>query len=306
MAVPDDRRSPRADRPATAAAGPATSARALEDALAPFEEGLRQKLRTADDILRDAARRRAAARQARGGAGLLSVAALCATLWWLDPAYRSETLATAVGERRSWTLADGSSVTLNTDSRATASLHLRSRRVHLEQGEALFTVAHAPLRVLERSFTVQAPHTTIHDIGTVFAVRGFADGADVSVKQGRVRVDTEDGSSRELGAGESTSARQGRFSEPGPGHAHASAWAWSDGRLVVDGMPLRDVVRQIQRYRSAPIVLQDGPVGELRMSGQFELERLDELVDLLPSLAPVQVLRRADGSTHIEARATRR
>lgn len=281
-------------------------ARALEDALAPFEEGLRLQLRSAEDILREAADRRAASRK-KGALPALVLAAVCAGVVWFDPAYKTETVAAEIGERSAWQMPDGSSVTLNTASRITVSMHLCSRRVTLEQGEALFEVAHAPLRALERSFVVQAHRTVVHDIGTVFNVRNRATGADVSVLEGRVRVETEDGSSRELAAGESLATRDGRFvPDAATAGARPGAAEWRNGRLVLDGVPLREVVAEIQRYRRPPITLQGGPIGDIRMSGQFELDRLDQLIDILPSLTPVEVLRRPDGSVRIDARIARR
>ncbi|MGJ7486518.1 FecR family protein [Variovorax sp. LT2P21] len=283
------------------------NARALEDALAPFEEGLRQQLHSAEDILRAAADRRLAASRKKTVLPALVLAAVCAGVLWFDPAYKTETVATAIGERATWEMPDGSSVTLNTASRITVSMHLRSRRVTLEQGEALFDVAHAPLRALERAFVVRAHRTTVHDIGTVFNVRNRATGADVSVLQGRVRVETDDGLSRELTAGQSLATRDGRFaSDADVAAARPGAAEWRNGRLVLDGVPLREVVDEIQRYRQPPIDLRGGPIGDIRMSGQFDLDRLDQLIDLLPSLTPVDVLRRPDGSVRIEARVAHR
>ena len=106
-----------------------------------FEDALRANLPDADEIIaRAEQRRRRAAKTAAGGiAAALAIA--MAGLFWLDPAYRSEQVATAVGERGSWILSDGSEVQLNTGSRLRVEYHLRSRRLYLPQGEALFKPA---------------------------------------------------------------------------------------------------------------------------------------------------------------------
>lgn len=279
----------------------ASAARSLRDALAPFEEGLRQHLPSPDDILKEASERRRAAGRKKRVAAALALAGLCIGIVWLDPAYRSETLETRVGERLGWSAPDGSRITLNTDTRVEVSMHLRSRRVSLLKGEAVFEVAHAPLR-LERSFVVHAHRTTVHDIGTIFGVRNHADGADVNVIQGRVRVEAEDGGSREVDAGLSVFTREGSL-VPGGQALKPVAVEWRHGRLVLDGTTLRQAVEEIQRYRRSPIVLAEGPLGDMRVSGQFDLDRLDQLVDLLPSLMPVRVRREADGAVHIEPRS---
>ncbi|QEI06633.1 DUF4974 domain-containing protein [Pigmentiphaga aceris] len=280
-----------------------SNARALEDALAPFEEGLRLQLRSADDILRDAAARKQMAKRSKTVLPVLALGALCAGLVWLDPAYQTETVSTAIGQRATVHLHDGSILTLNTGSQVTVAMHLRSRRMTLVHGEALFDVAHAPIRALERPFKVTANRTMVHDIGTVFNVRTRDTGVDVSVLHGRVRVEAEDGMSRELNAGQAAATRDGHLSSA---DVRSDAADWRDGRLVLNGTPLRDVVEEIQRYRQTPVILQEGSIGDIRVSGQFELSRLDQLIDLLPSLTPVEVQRRPDGSVRIDARPVRR
>ncbi|MGH8443839.1 MAG: FecR domain-containing protein, partial [Solimonas sp.] len=74
--------------------------------------------------------------------GALAVLLAAGALWSADPAYRREHYETAVGARQAVALADGSTLTLNTGTRLDVSWHLRSRRVALLRGEALFDVAH--------------------------------------------------------------------------------------------------------------------------------------------------------------------
>ncbi|MEO6186209.1 MAG: FecR domain-containing protein, partial [Steroidobacteraceae bacterium] len=57
-----------------------------------------------------------------------------------------EAFATAVGEQKSFTLRDGSLLTLNTDSRVEVSLSKNVRKLSLRRGEAHFEVAHDAAR----------------------------------------------------------------------------------------------------------------------------------------------------------------
>lgn len=309
--------------PAPSAAPPAgrSAHRPIDDALAPFADLLRQQLPTPDEIEQAAARRRSQRSGLRAtGAALVVVAA--AALLWADPALQRQSLATAVGERSTVLLADGSEVRLNTASRVDVAQHLRSRRLTLTAGEAAFTVAHAPwhgaLPWAERTFTVAAGDVVVQDIGTVFTVRREPTAASagdtergattttVTVLQGQVRVHAADGRATpvDLPAGHTLRAGSDPTRWPAP-HAidPVTAGAWREGRLVLDATPLADAVAEMQRHRSAPIVLADRDAGALRISGQFDLDRLDQLIDLLPRLAPVRIERRSDGSVVIASRA---
>lgn len=276
----------------------------LESALAPYADALRAQLPSADDILQRAAQRGRKASARRKGVAL----ALCLAVgvaWWADPAYRTQTLATALGASGVWTLADGSRVHLNTGSRVDVALHLRSRRLSLASGEASFEVAHAPwhalLPALERRFTVQAGATRIEDIGTVFNVRRLQDDVvEVSVRQGRVRVDNGHAQSIELGQGQVLRATLNALTQPEPAEVD-NLIAWHHGRIVFDDTPLADAIAELRRYGPLPVTLRDD-AAQLRISGQFDLRNREQLITLLPRFAPVRLGRAADGTPVIERR----
>src|SRR6266403_233343 len=63
-------------------------------------------------------------------------------IWLQQGSGESQTLATAVGQQRNVTLADGSTVTLNTNTILETDLRRRTREIYLRKGEAHFQVAH--------------------------------------------------------------------------------------------------------------------------------------------------------------------
>lgn len=279
----------------------------VDEALAPFAERLRQHLPSPDEIEQAAAQRRSVLGKRGAGAATVALAVLAGVLLWADPVLQTRTLATAIGERRSWPLPDGSALRLNSGTQVQVALHLRSRRLLLDQGEASFDVAHAPwhgvLPQLRRPFTVRAGQVEVEDIGTVFNLRREGEGATVTVLQGRVRVRADGvATTQDLVAGEALQVRAGAApGAPVPVDARA-ATAWREGHLVLDDTPLAEAVAQMQRHRSGAIVLADARVGALRVSGQFDLDRIDQLLGLLPQLAPVRVQRREDGTVLIGMR----
>ncbi len=75
-------------------------------------------------------------RKASKAAGVALLLALAiGALAWLDPAYKRERFATAIGERRDVTLADGSQLLLDSGSQIEVSWHPLSRRVALRAGQ---------------------------------------------------------------------------------------------------------------------------------------------------------------------------
>lgn len=285
-----------ADRPAAEPRRNASSGMSLDDdALMLFEDGLRANLPGVEDILRRAAERKRKKRTAAA----VATAVVAAVLVWLDPAYKSEQVATAVGERSTWTLADGSEVSLNTDSVLRVDYHLRSRHLYLAKGEALFKVEHSRWR----SFWVYANQTRVEDIGTVFNVRNTKRGAQVTVLEGSVQVSTESEPTavRLLETGQSVETDRDRVNETARIDAAAIA-AWHDGKLHFDNTPLAAVVAELQRYRQAPLRLSPA-LADLRITGQFDIDRIDQLLAMLPTLASVSVRRDADGSVAIVPRS---
>ncbi|MGC4097141.1 MAG: hypothetical protein QM706_08495 [Nitrospira sp.] len=51
-----------------------------------------------------------------------------------------------------------------------------------------------------------------------------------------------------------------------------AAAAWRQGLLVVDGIPLEQVLDEVQRYYSATIVLWNREVGKQRVTGTYQFE----------------------------------
>lgn len=265
-----------------------------DDALMLFEDGLRAHLPSVEDIVKRAAARKRKTRTAAS----IAVLSLTAVLVWLDPVYQSEKVATGIGERGTWVLSDGSEVTLNTASTLRVDYHLRSRRLYLPQGEALFKVEHSRWR----SFLVYAHQTTVEDIGTVFNVRNTDNGAKVTVLEGRVQVSADDTPSitRLLDAGQSVEVEGDRLSKTASVDTEAIA-AWQGGKLYFDNTPLAAVVTELQRYRKGPVRLSPALSG-LRITGQFDIDNIDQLLALLPTLAPVAINRDGNGGVAIVPR----
>jgi transmembrane sensor len=188
---------------------------------------------------------------------------------------------TAVGERRTVKLADGSTVVLAPLSELRVSTDpARAREVQLE-GQAFFDVVPDPGHV----FTVLTRNATTRVLGTSFMVSEYRTdrAAEVLVVSGRVAL-----GSRRTGQSPTVLERgqSARISEDGALIVRASndvseRIAWTQGRLVFRGERFADLVPALARWYGADIRLADDALGDTRVTALFEGQTLDEVLEVL-------------------------
>lgn len=242
-------------------------------------------------------------RKATGAAAMIAIAILTTGLLWLDPVYRTERHASAIGERKEIMLADGSRVLMNTATDLEVRWHLRSRRVLMRAGQALFEVAGQQYR----PFSVTAMQTRVTVVGTVFEVLQRGEDVTVTVLEGKVRVENYD----DVGRLKASPFMLGRGDRIVSGRQQTqlrqaidldAAVAWRHGQLNFDAMPLSEVLREVQRYSPMPVRFEAGQLDDLQVSGVFDIQRLDEMLSLLPRVLPVDIQRQADGGIMVSRR----
>jgi transmembrane sensor len=245
-------------------------------------------------------------------AAAVLVAALAGALW-MTRRPGTQILSTAVGQERHVTLADGSRLTLNTNTLLAVRLTPRRREIYLRRGEAHFDVVHDPAR----PFLVHAGDAVIRDIGTQFEVRLHSDrDVDVLVDQGQVEVHAEAAAAGSAGApgaaaGWQQALRAGeRLVIAGPRlsvlslspRQLADKLAWCQGALVFQSEPLSRAVAEVGRYTHARIVLDGARVGALRISGRFRTDDVPGFFQALQAALPVRVTRPQPGLVYIAPR----
>ena len=198
-------------------------------------------------------------------------------------------VATARGERRAMTLADGSRLVLNTASAVDIVFSAAERRIQLRAGEILVTT-HADPSPVERPFLVQTPEGTVRALGTRFSVRRLDDDGKtrVAVFEDAVEIRAADGATRVLRAGAQADFDAGRIGTDA--RAEESAALWERGMLLARNMRLADVLAEMSRYRSGMLRC-DPAVAELRVSGAVSLADTDAGLDLLARSLPLRIER---------------
>lgn len=220
-------------------------------------------------------------------AALIVVAA--AGMWVIN---RPLAYATEIGELRTIQLADGSRVTLDTDSRVQVRLGADLRSVTLVRGQALFDVERDPTR----PFIVEAGDARVTAIGTRFEVRRVGDGARVVLVEGRVKVGDQHGARGDwtLKPGEQVVTTVARPVVTPVDAARATSW--TTGRLLFDGVPIRSAVAEVNRYSVRKMELRAPNIADIPVSGAFDAGDIDGFVAALEDLYPVAAERRTDGT----------
>lgn len=193
------------------------------------------------------------------------------------------TYATALGERRTETLADGTQVVLNTDSVLEARYTRGRRSVELQRGEVQFEVAHDAAR----PFVVSVGRDTITALGTRLQVRRDTDAAVVTLLQGRVEV--AQGQERRIlqpNQQARLSTNTGIFVQV---IDPAQVDGWLDGWLRFRNAPLGQVVAEANRYSSRKLRLDDPALAGLRLNGNFHTGDSASIASAVEQILPVRV-----------------
>lgn len=218
-----------------------------------------------------AARWAASVRSRRTWYAAIAVAACLAFLFlptlqlWLAADY-----STGTAELRSISLEDGSTVVLDAGSAIAVRYAPARREVELLSGRAFFQVAAAA----DRPFVVVADDVTVTVTGTAFDVDAAGDMVSVEVQSGTVEVRSGPaGSVETLTRGERLEidrlSRQIARSEV----SAADIAAWRERRLVVDRVPVTEVVEELGRHYSGVVILRDRALASRRVSGVFDLRK---------------------------------
>jgi transmembrane sensor len=194
--------------------------------------------------------------------------------------------ATAIGERRSVSLADGSSVELAGASSISVEFADGLRRIVLREGEAFFKVA----ADAARPFVVEADGARVRALGTAFDVKLGEGGVTIAVSEQSVEVAVEGRPPVVVGSGQQVRAGRGLLGDVREADL-TMVEAWRNDRLAFRETPLSDVVADLQRYRVGRIVLTESRLGDIPVSAAFDAGQADAAIDTLASTLPISARR---------------
>ncbi|ALM86204.1 FecR domain-containing protein [Bordetella sp. N] len=193
---------------------------------------------------------------------------------------------TAVGERRTLVLADGSELILNTDSAVDVRFDNAQRLVRLLAGEILVRTANAWSST--PPFVVETAQGTALAMGPRYAVRVQDGETDVSVLTGAVRIQPARavGHARVVPAG--FRVRYTSTAVMGDLPVDETAVAWSEGYIVARSMRLGDFIDELARYSQDGLSC-DPDIADMRVSGSFPVADVGRVLETLSMTLGVRV-----------------
>jgi transmembrane sensor len=192
----------------------------------------------------------------------------------------TQAFQTAVGQRATVTLPDGSQVTLNTDTVVRTSADDDRRLVYLDKGQAFFKVA----KDARHPFVVSAAGRTVTALGTAFDVRVDQGELKVVLVEGKVRVESAKAARGDSSTTPSVAPAPPMATDMSAGSQLVAVddteWrltptntaretSWLKGQLVFDDEALGDIVDEMNRYSTRKITLADTRLAAHRLSGNF-------------------------------------
>ena len=192
---------------------------------------------------------------------------------------RERSYETTVGGHETLTLGDGTKVELNTDTKVRVSQD--RRKVWLDRGEAYFDVVHDAAH----PFTVMVGEHRVTDLGTKFLVRQNANRIEVSLFEGRAKLDSTAEWSRSRSAtlmpGDVAVATANSLSVmKKPEKAMTSELGWRRGVLIFRHASLAEAAAEFNRYNRRKLVVEDAAAARLTIDGTFQADNIDDFTRL--------------------------
>jgi transmembrane sensor len=211
--------------------------------------------------------------------------------------YQRQITAQAKGAR-TFTLPDGSTLTVNANTRLRIDFDGQQRQVYLDQGQLYLEVAADK----ERPLWVHAGAGTVRVVGTGFDVRRTEKQLVVSVAHGQVAFAPNNTPPTLLGAQQQAALDLASGTLQQQTLADGQVAEWRSGHLSFRNRELASLVDELNLYRARPVLLADTKLGRFKVSGNLDINDPDALISALPVLIPVKTVTLPDGQLRIEAR----
>ncbi|MBL8268042.1 FecR family protein [Steroidobacter sp.] len=181
---------------------------------------------------------------------------------------------TGPGQWRTKKLNDGSVVRIGPRTRLEIEFDDGNRLVHLQTGEAIFSVA----KDVTRPFIVDTDVLAARAVGTKFSVTRLEHRSEVVVAHGLVAVSTLGGTSddREPQAVHASGGLQITVDKKSQLESRQvdidDALAWGDGYVVFQRVPIADAIAQFNRRNRIQIQMPSHPqAASYRITGRFRI-----------------------------------
>ena len=216
-----------------------------------------------------------------------------ALIFILPVAYESfttDTLLTRTAEYQTAHLPDGSTVSLNSESRIRYNKNFSTNhRTLVLSGEAYFDVIKG-----SAPFIINTQYGQVTVIGTSFNVRTREDGFEVGVNEGHVVISNET-SSVQLQKGQLLRGTSAFSKEDIHNVSHANYPDWMNQKLYCDHTPLSEVCAEIERTFGISIEFSNPSLKDITVTGVIDAQDLNTVLSTVSLLTQHEF--KLDGDT---------
>jgi transmembrane sensor len=186
---------------------------------------------------------------------------------------------TDFAERSSVKLDDGTVIDLQANSRLYVEEWTSKERIIRLEGEAFFTVAHAP----DRPFVVRASQAEVTVLGTRFNVLNRNEAPIIALEEGSVSLQSA-ATQTTLVPGEiATVNRDGDVRQEADGNLRYHT-SWRKGRWTLEKTSLREIAARITANFGVEVHFKDVDLADKKLSGSPPADELNELLNTLSLL----------------------
>jgi len=199
-------------------------------------------------------------------------------------------ISAPAGMKKQFTLPDGSSVYLNSDSRVSvpSDFGVKNRRILLS-GEAFFVVTHNA----SKPFSIESGKLVIADIGTSFNVKAYPDESQikVAVESGEVCIEkTDAGNKLKTIARSLVHNQQLTYNNQSQEHMlnyvqASDISSWKQNKLRFDNASFSDIARTLERWYNVKLVLKNDNPHLRHYTVSFNNEPVDKVLYVLERLS---------------------
>ena len=185
-------------------------------------------------------------------------------------------ISTSFGEKRDWTLPDGSKVKLNacTTLKYPEQFNGKERKIELV-GEAYFQVS----KKEKQPFIIRTNGFDVKVLGTKFNVKAYVENetTSVSVESGKVQIDLPEAMMR-LTANEQIQINTLSGEYVKRKEDYRNAMAWMQSKLHYNDTSIYDVIKDLERYYNCWFKFADNQTFDYRFSGEHDNKSLQAVL----------------------------
>ena len=215
---------------------------------------------------------------------------------------------TQIGQQQHITLADGSELTLNTDTALDIDFTGQLRNIKLYKGEVFIKVAKDKTRPL----IISTNQGSARALGTQFNVHLIEDSEPIMTQVAVVESSVEVCNKPSLFNFNKPECKQVHAGQLGQYTKNKnlaitsadsqSISSWITGTIALDNQPLPKVLHELQRYSQLHFIFDAATLADMRVSGVLPLNDMNKCLSLLSEKLPIQTRRPFANSILIETR----